>query len=89
MDIESIKWNIANNPRLEELESRLSNVLERLGLTNHAATADMRDKLDAEREELAWRAFCSATISDPSKIDKKIRSAVKKAFKSYPPRVRP
>ena len=47
------------------------------------------DLVDAEREELAWRAFCSATISDPWKIDKKIRSAVKKAFKSYPPRVRP
>ena len=47
------------------------------------------DLVDAKREELAWRAFCSATISDPWKIDKKIQSAVKKAFKSYPPRVRP
>lgn len=47
------------------------------------------DLVDAKRKELAWRAFCSATISDPWKIDKKIRSAVKKAFKSYPPRVRP
>jgi len=47
------------------------------------------DLVDTERDELAWRAFCSATLSDTSNIDKKIRRAVKKAFKSYPPRVRP
>ncbi len=52
MNIESIKWNIANNPRLNELTERLTEVAKRIELTNHAETADFRAKLDAEREEL-------------------------------------
>ena len=52
MSIESIKWNIANNPDIEQYESQLADVLERIELTNHAETADYRDKLEAEREVL-------------------------------------
>ncbi len=52
MNIESLKWNIANNPKLEELESQLADLVERIELTNHEATADFRDKLEAERESL-------------------------------------
>ena len=52
MSIESIKWNIANNPKIEQFESRLASVLERIELTNHAETADFRDKLEAERKVL-------------------------------------
>lgn len=52
MSIESIKWNMANNPKIEALENRLSNVLERIELTNHEGTADFRGKLESERDEL-------------------------------------
>ena len=30
MNIESIKWNMANNPKIEKLESSLANILERI-----------------------------------------------------------
>jgi hypothetical protein len=46
------------------------------------------DIVDAKKEQLAWRAYCTATIDDPSKIAKKIRSAVTKAFKGYPPKAK-
>lgn len=43
---------MANNPKIEELENRLSDVLERIGLTNHEGTSDFRGKLESERDEL-------------------------------------
>jgi hypothetical protein len=46
------------------------------------------DIVDAKSERLAWRAHCTATIDDPSKIGKKIRAAVGKAFKRFPPSAR-
>lgn len=52
MNIESIKWNIENNPLLEQKERQLTEVNERIELTNHAETAGYREKLDAERELL-------------------------------------
>ena len=52
MSIESIKWNIANNPKLEECESRLADIVQRIELTNHAETADFREKLEGERDVL-------------------------------------
>ncbi len=44
------------------------------------------DIVDAKKEQLSWWAYCTATIDDPSKVAKKVRNAVKKAFKKYPPR---
>jgi len=52
MSIESIKWNIANNPKLEEYQGRLSDVLQRIALTNHEGTAEFRRELEAERDDL-------------------------------------
>ena len=52
MNIESIKWNIANNPRLEKLESQLADINERIELTNHEGTGDFREKLEAERDSI-------------------------------------
>ena len=52
MSLESIKWNIANNPKLKEREARLADVMERLELTNHEGTGNFRAKLEAERDEL-------------------------------------
>jgi len=52
MSIESIKWNMANNPKIIELEKRLENLIERINLTNHAGTSDFRSPLEAERKQI-------------------------------------
>jgi hypothetical protein len=78
MSIESIKWNIANNPEIEQYESRLADVLERIELTNHAETADFRDKLEAEREVLEQEI---AAIKAQARVEKKIARTRRKALK--------
>ena len=52
MNIESIKWNMANTPKIEKLESSLANILERIELTNHEGTSNFREKLEVERDEI-------------------------------------
>jgi len=40
--------------------------------------------LDAETDELVWRAFATATLTQTQKDAKKIEKAAKKAFKKFP-----
>jgi hypothetical protein len=43
------------------------------------------DIVDAETGMLAWRAYCKGAIRNPSKRDKVIDKALRKAFKKFPP----
>lgn len=43
---------MANNPKIEKLESSLANILERIELTNHEGTSNFREKLEVERDEI-------------------------------------
>ena len=45
------------------------------------------DLVDAEKQELVWRGMASDTVaSKPKKSEKKIRKAVSRMFKDYPPK---
>ena len=43
------------------------------------------DIVDAKTKQLAWRAYCKGAIRNPSKRDKVIDKALRKAFKKFPP----
>ena len=43
------------------------------------------DIVDAKTKQLAWRAYCKGAVSNPSKRDKVVNKALKKAFKNFPP----
>ena len=43
------------------------------------------DIVDAKTRQLAWRAYCQGAVSNPSKRDKVVDKALKKAFKNFPP----
>ena len=44
------------------------------------------DLNDASKRELVWRATCTNTANDPSKLEGKINDDVRKAFDRYPPK---
>ena len=44
------------------------------------------DIVDGKTNELAWRAYCKGVVNNPSKRDKVINKALKKAFKKFPPK---
>jgi hypothetical protein len=51
--------------------------------TQGTMVIDLRDPV---QKELVWRATCSDTASDPSKLNERIEKDVKKAFEKYPPK---
>ena len=53
--------------------------------TQGAMVIDLRD---AQKRELIWRATCTDTGNNPSKIEEHIDKDVKKAFEKYPPKKR-
>ena len=44
------------------------------------------DFVDVKTKQLAWRAYCKGAIRNPSKRDKIINKAIKKALKKFPPK---
>lgn len=44
------------------------------------------DFVDVKTKQLVWRAYCKGAIKNPSKRDKVINKALKKAFKKFPPK---
>jgi hypothetical protein len=45
------------------------------------------DIVDAKTKQLAWRAYCKGAVSNPSKRDKVVDKALKKALKNFPPKL--
>lgn len=56
---------------------------------NHREGTLVIDIVDAKTGRLAWRAYCTDTVNDPKDLEKKINKAVEKAFKKYPPELKP
>lgn len=52
---------------------------------NHREGTLVIDIIDAKTGRLAWRAYCTDTVTDPKHLEKQINKAVEKAFKKYPP----
>lgn len=44
------------------------------------------DIVDAKTAQLVWRAYCKGAVRNPSKRDKIVNKALKKAFKKFPPK---
>ena len=54
-------------------------------VTNYTEGTLVVDIVDAESNELVWRAYLTATLTKPEKNEKKIKKALDKAFKKFPP----
>lgn len=54
-------------------------------VTNYTEGTLILDIIDAQTNELIWRAYCTGAVTSPEQAGKKIDKAAKKAFKKYPP----
>ena len=58
---------------------------ETVMVRNYVVGTLILDIIDAKTKQLAWRAYCKGAVSNPSKRDKVVNKALKKAFKNFPP----